>query len=204
MADIPYSAATTDVTHEVLGLKSAEPDLVFMSSYITNALLYARTYKKLDFYPKAILTVAEHNKPDYVAAVAGTDLGDYYYSVLPWSIDVKKPKSIEIAEKYYSLYGEPAHVNCIGWYSSVRTLYSVLEKACSLEAKKIREALHTIEILSKEIPSVGSVKFDEKGQNIKAGLVITQFLDGKYRTVYPWDVASADLVFPAPSRKERS
>jgi branched-chain amino acid transport system substrate-binding protein len=203
VADIPYSAETSDVSSEVLKLKTAGPNVVFMSSYAADALLYAKTYKGLDYYPEAILTVAEHNKPGYVAAIAGTDLGDYYCNVVPWNPDVKKSRSAKFAERYYSLYGERAHVNCVGWYTCFWTFYKALEKAGSLEPGKIRDALRTVEIPSEEIPSVGSVKFDWSGQNIKAGLVITQFLDGRYRTVFPWNVASVGLVFPAPSWAER-
>jgi branched-chain amino acid transport system substrate-binding protein len=202
--DIAYSSSTADVTSEVLRLKTADPDVILMAGYVSDGLLFARTFKQLDYMPKAILTQDGVNKPEFIAGVAGTNLADYYLNVLSWNRDVSKPKSIEVRDKYESLYGEQAYTDVIGWYSAFRTWYLAVEKAASLEPKKIRDALSSIEVQSDLIPSVGSVKFDANGQNIRIGLVMAQFKNGTWTTVYPWDVAAKPVVFPVPKWSERT
>ena len=50
--DIPYSASTTDVQSQVLQLKDKKPDVVLFVSYTSDAILYAKTMKSLDYRPQ--------------------------------------------------------------------------------------------------------------------------------------------------------
>lgn len=202
--DIAYSSSTADLTSEVLRLKTADPDVILMAGYVNDGLLFARTFKQLDYMPKAILTQDGVNKPEFIAGVAGTDLADYYLNVLSWNRDVNKTKSNEVRDKYESLYGEQAYTDVIGWYSAFRTWYLAVEKAASLDPKQIRNALSSIEVPADQIPSVGSVKFDANGQNTQIGLVMAQFKNGTWSTVFPWDVAAKQVVFPVPKWSERT
>ena len=47
------------------------------------------------------------------------------------------------------------------------------------------------------------VKIDENGQNLEASTLVLQAFDGVYKTVYPFDVASTDYVYPVPGWSER-
>jgi branched-chain amino acid transport system substrate-binding protein len=42
------------------------------------------------------------------------------------------------------------------------------------------------------------VKFDETGQNTLGAGILVQVRDGKYATVWPFDLASKDVVWPMP------
>ena len=46
--DISYPHDATDVEAEVLRVKKANPDVIFMSSYDNDAILFQKTYKKYD------------------------------------------------------------------------------------------------------------------------------------------------------------
>ncbi|MGD0159321.1 MAG: ABC transporter substrate-binding protein [Candidatus Bathyarchaeia archaeon] len=203
VANIPYNMNTADVTSEVLTLKSANPDVVFQAGYVNDGLLYAKAFKQLNWYPKAILTQDGENKPAFIAAIAGTNLADYWFNVLSWSPDVNKPLSNQVRDEFNSLYGNgSAYTDVIGWDTAFRTWCSAVNKANSLDPQKIRDALSSTVIPSDQIPSVGSVKFDAGGQNINIGLVITQFFNGTtsgtWATVYPPDVKATNVVFPMP------
>ena len=45
--------------------------------------------------------------------------------------------------------------------------------------------------------------YADNGQNTLTGAVVVQLLDGKFCTVYPFDAASKDFVYPAPAWDER-
>ena len=47
------------------------------------------------------------------------------------------------------------------------------------------------------------VKFDETGQNIYVKAIIMQLQGGKYYTVWPFDSATRDVIYPIPAWKDR-
>ena len=48
---IPYSANSTDVQPQVLQLKEKNPDVVIFISYTSDAILYIKTMKELNWKP---------------------------------------------------------------------------------------------------------------------------------------------------------
>ena len=47
------------------------------------------------------------------------------------------------------------------------------------------------------------VKFDETGQNTLSSGILVQIIDGKYTTVWPFDLASHEVVWPMPKWDQR-
>ena len=47
------------------------------------------------------------------------------------------------------------------------------------------------------------VKFDETGQNVGVRAIIVQLQGGKYWTVWPFEGATRDVIFPIPKWSER-
>ena len=52
---IPYSANATDVAPQVLQLKEKKPDVVIFISYTSDAILYMKTMKNLDYMPPMVI-----------------------------------------------------------------------------------------------------------------------------------------------------
>ena len=52
------------------------------------------------------------------------------------------------------------------------------------------------------VPWAG-VKFDESGQNVGVRAIIMQLQGGKYWTVWPFEMATRDVIFPIPTWSER-
>src|SRR5215475_9589834 len=64
---IPYSANTTDVQPQVLQLKEKNPDVVIFVSYTSDAILYAKTMKDLNWKPSIMIADdAGFNDPSFV------------------------------------------------------------------------------------------------------------------------------------------
>ena len=42
------------------------------------------------------------------------------------------------------------------------------------------------------------VKFDDAGQNTEGAGILVQIRDGKYNTVWPFELASHEVVWPMP------
>ncbi|MBI2462096.1 MAG: branched-chain amino acid ABC transporter substrate-binding protein, partial [Candidatus Rokubacteria bacterium] len=47
------------------------------------------------------------------------------------------------------------------------------------------------------------VKFDENGQNTGVRAIILQLQGGQYHTVWPFDVATQEVLYPIPKWAER-
>ena len=64
---IPYSANTTDVQPQVLQLKEKNPDVLIFISYTSDAILYAKTMKDLNWKPAIMIADnAGFNDPSFV------------------------------------------------------------------------------------------------------------------------------------------
>ncbi len=67
---VRYSANSPDMSSEVLTLKSADPSVVLFVSYTSDAILYLKTMKSLDWLPPMIIgDSAGFSDPSFVTAV---------------------------------------------------------------------------------------------------------------------------------------
>ena len=69
VAEISYTANATDVTSEVGRLIQAKPDVLIHASYITDAILFTKTFKEMGFKPKGFLSFAGYIEPAYLPTV---------------------------------------------------------------------------------------------------------------------------------------
>ena len=77
VADISYPSSATDVSSEVSKLIVAKPDVLLHASYITDAILFTKTFKEKGFQPKGIITMAGYIEPGYLPAVKAD--GNYIF-----------------------------------------------------------------------------------------------------------------------------
>jgi branched-chain amino acid transport system substrate-binding protein len=79
-----------------------------------------------------------------------------------------------------------------------------INRAKSTEPEAIRKALSETNITADHLimPWKG-VKFDENGQNVLGRGILVQIVDGKYNTVWPFNMASREVVWPMPKWNER-
>jgi branched-chain amino acid transport system substrate-binding protein len=47
------------------------------------------------------------------------------------------------------------------------------------------------------------VRFDEKGQNTGIRAIMQQIQKGAYATIWPFDLAAAEVIYPLPGYKEK-
>lgn len=219
VAKILYPAGTASVDAEVMALKAANPDVVWMASYLSDAILFQQTYKRLDFNTKLILTFdAGHTHEDFYKIPES----EFVTSRLSWNWDLKKDISRAADQRFYQKYKR--HWTCYEAreYTAVYALYWALEEAGKVTTPEkleefrtaLRDAIKNLNIPGDKIimPWEG-IKFDHTGQNIYAGGVYGQIfwtdLEGKrmtkgeFYTVYPFEVASRDAVFPQPTWAQR-
>jgi branched-chain amino acid transport system substrate-binding protein len=193
---IPYSANTTDVQPQVLQLKEKNPDVVIFISYTSDAILYAKTMKDLNWKPAIMIADnAGFNDPSFVSTSGALVDGLVNRS----SFAPGKPGTLSALVN--DLYKKKTNVDLDD--ASARAMQGMLiladaiNRAGSTEAAKIQAALRATDLkVNQVVTGYNGVKFDEKGQNILASSLITQMQGGKYVPVWPKDKAAGELKLP--------
>lgn len=208
--DLPYSHQAPDLSSEVLKIKEANADVLMLTSYLTDAILLVKTLKSYDVIPKIVLaTDVGYDHPDFFAAV-GKD-GDYIINRENYAPDMKKRKKAakEADDAYFARFGKHFDGTSIRAYVGAEFIADVLERVGACDPDVLRKTiLATDETIwpPERLPTAwDGIKFDPNtGQNILVHGIMVQTFNATPYTIWPWNVASRDIVYPFPSWKERT
>ena len=200
-----YPAKTTQLTSEVQTLKAAAPNLVLQSSYTADAILSMKTYKELGFSPDMILANnAGFTDTDFIKTL-GKD-ADYVITREVWALDLagRNPLIKQVNDLFNSRYKINFTGNSSRTFTGLMVMADAINRAGSTEPEAIRKALAATDIAgSKLIMPWKGVKFDATGQNTLGQGILVQIVDGKYNTVWPFAMASREVVWPMPKWDQR-
>ena len=205
VADISYTANATDVTSEVGRLIKANPDVLMHASYITDAILFTKTFKEMGFNPKGMLTMAGYIEPGYLPAVKAD--GEYVIVRSTFALDLAKSKPLvgKVNEIFKKKYGVDMSENAARSFTAPFVFADAINRARTTEPEAVVKALHETDIPGDQViyPWKG-VKFDPQfNQNIYATGTLVQVQNQQYATVWPFEAAAKDVVWPFPAWKSR-
>jgi branched-chain amino acid transport system substrate-binding protein len=205
VADIAYQANSSDVTSEVGKIIAAKPDVVMHAAYITDAILFTKTFKEMNLVPQGFLNMAGYIESDYLPTVKAD--GNYFFVRSTFALDLanKKPLVGQVADLYQKKYNIPMGENTARSFSAPFVLADAFNRAKSTDSDAVVKALLATNIPGDQIinPWKG-IQFDPKThQNIYASAMLVQIQDQAYYTVWPFDAASRDAIWPFPAWKDR-
>jgi branched-chain amino acid transport system substrate-binding protein len=196
--DITYQQGTSDVTSEVQRLIAANPDAVLHASYDAEAILFGKTYKQYNFNPQGILAIGAAFGSNAFRSALGSDAG-YFLVREHWSRDLasRKPVVAQIAKLYKERYGKEMDGTPARAFTAMMTLADAINRAGSTQPAAIREALIKTDLGEGDtiMPWEG-IRFDATGQNVLTRGIFIQTLGGTPKTVWPFSLASTELVWP--------
>ncbi|MBW2481472.1 MAG: ABC transporter substrate-binding protein [Deltaproteobacteria bacterium] len=204
-----YAKESPDLSSEVRSMKASRADVMLFASYTSDAILMMKTMKAQKAQPKIIWGQdAGFEVPEFRATLGDSVVGVLTRTVfLPQVVQVKK-----VAGQVNALYKAKTGNDLTGAsarsFTGLQTWVHVLEKAGSTEPAAIQKAANDLNIPGSElvVPWAG-IKFstsgDEIGQNTLGSGLIGQYQkaangDIVLEIVYPFDVASADMIYPFP------
>jgi len=200
LIDISYPHESADLSSEVTQLKAASPDVIVAASYTPDAILLGRTMHELDFRPKLgfMGSAAGHSDVTYIKELG--PLAEGNFSFAGWSRDLKKPGVKEFAQKMDEKFGRGKWVWMEAYcYASMYVLKDALERAGSTDRNAIRDALaksHICKGPATILPLEGEcLEFDEE-QQLHTYSVITQVQNGEFVSVWPFDIAGKQVIWP--------
>jgi branched-chain amino acid transport system substrate-binding protein len=204
-----YAKESPDLSSEVRSLKAARPGAMLFASYTSDAILMVKTLKAQKVKPNIIWGQdAGFEKPEFRSTLGDSIIGILTRTVfLPEVAELKKVSG-QVNKLYKAKTGNDLGGASARAFTGLQTWVHVLESAGSTKPADIQMAANKIHIPGDElvVPWAG-IKFstsgDEVGQNTLGSGLIGQYQKGadgniKLEIVYPFDVASADMIYPFP------
>jgi branched-chain amino acid transport system substrate-binding protein len=194
-----YQASSPDYKSLLQRVKSKNPDVVYLASYLLDATTLMRQSEQVNLNPKFYTSAGT----GFAVAEFPTDKGagkyaNYTFSVSQWLPTASWPGSKEFDQKYFASTKTHPSFHALEAYAALMVAAEAMKKNMT-SASAIRD-----EVRKTDMPSTpfGPIKFDAKGQNAHPVLV-TQIQNQQYKVVWPADAAEAKPIFPTPTWAER-
>src|SRR5436189_34181 len=190
--DLQYRARATSLQSEVQRLKATNPDVWMPTSYQTDAILFVKTGKDLDYNPKMIMAQnAGHISSDFVKEAGREAEGTLTRA--PFSTDLIGKR--DVAKALNALYSKRAGKELYDFparaFTGIMTLLDAINRAGSTDPEAVRKALVATNIAA--------------GLSLIFGLMeLVNFAHGEflmvamYVTFFAWSLAHLDPVVALP------
>jgi len=192
-----YSPGSPDYRSTLTKVKGAAPDLVFMVSYVADAILLMRQSREVGLSPMAFLGAgAGFSTAEFASETA---VSNAVFSSTQWTPDVPWPGAKAFGDRYQKRFGKSPTYHAANAYAAMLIVSEVAARAGGDRAqiaKGLRGGMwNTI---------VGEVSFrDYEGytNQCRRQMLVEQVQAGRYFTVWPKEFASGRPIWPFPGWK---
>jgi branched-chain amino acid transport system substrate-binding protein len=194
LADEAYQKGAPDYRSTLTKIKTLNPNLVFMVSYVADAVLLMRQSRELGLKPQAFLGGGAGF--DTAQFESEKDISTNVFSVTQWTSDTGWPGAADFAARYQARYNKRPTYHAATGYASMMVMGETVAKAGG-NRKAVREALAA----GSWSGIMGDVKFvtaDGFTNQNQVTMPVIQYQGGKAETVYPAQFAKKKPVYPFP------
>jgi len=192
-----YSKGSPDYRSTLVKLRGTNPDVVFLVSYVADAILLMRQSRELALTPQAFLGAGAGFST--VQFAAEKEISNGVFASSQWTEQVSWPGAKEFGERYQKQFGKTPTYHAATAYAAMMVLGEEAGKANG-DREKLRQALDHGSWNGVD----GEVKFQDydgyTNQN-KHQMLVEQVQNGKHVTVWPQDLASGKAIWPFPGWK---
>ncbi len=195
-----YPENITDASPLVANIQRSGAQVIFPVSYISDSELILSALRTAGNRALVVGGGAGFIWPPIGKALG--DKVDGLTSVSSWNLTSKNvtsdPTLVDVTKRYQQKYDTFMPEQAGEAYAGIWALAEAANQAKSADAKKVREALATMDLKSggATMMQPGEVKFDSNGANEKVSPVMIQWQHGVPQTVYPPELATAALQKP--------
>jgi branched-chain amino acid transport system substrate-binding protein len=191
VADEAYQKGAPDYRSTLTKIKSMNPDLVFMVSYVADAILLMRQSREVNLKPQAFLGGGAGF--DTAQFEGEKDISNLVFSTTQWTPETG-PGAAEFQKRYQERFGKKPTYHAACAYAAMMIVGETAQKAGG-DPKKTRELLEQ----GSWTGIMGDVNFENyegfTNQN-KHVMPVVQYQGGKSETIYPTNVAKKKAVYP--------
>jgi branched-chain amino acid transport system substrate-binding protein len=196
-ADIVYQQTWTPPLADPLpiarAVKASNPDVVWSGATSLNDIVGLQRAFKAVGLQALIFGTGAPNVSDALLQAMGAEDAEAFLAVVP---EAPVKAQAEIAGAYEKRFNMRFDSDAALAYNEVYILKSALENAKSTDPQKVRDALASLD-LQGDVPAVWiageKIKFDDKGQNTGANVILAQWQKGVPVTVYPPSQAAGTI-----------
>ena len=193
---IAYAANSADVSPQVLQLKEAQPDVVIFISYTSDAILYARTMRAQNYRPPIMIGDNSGFSDDNFVQTAG-DIAQGLINRSAFDPSRAGSNSFKVNALYKARTGREMDDTTARIMQGFLVMCDAINRAGATEPAAIQTALRATDLKPEQL-MIGyrGVRFDDKGQNTLASVLLVQLRGREYVSVYPEATATAPLQLP--------
>lgn len=202
---VTYAANTSEVQSEVQKVKAGNPDFILIGSYLSDSLLYMKTFKQQGINVPIIAQDAGFVDPGFIAGL-GKDANDVFTRDT-YALNIQqRNQGVPLVNELFKQRtgGKNFDGNTARDFTAVTVIADAINRAKSTQPEAIRAALAATNIDGKRtiMPWKG-IKFNDHGQNTEGLGLVLQVQDGQYQTVWPAFAASKPAIWPIPPWDKR-
>lgn len=195
-----YADDPASVTAAAGAIAAAKPDIVLNAGHLQDALQVHRALKEQHAGAKIYGYSVGPDTPEFRAAL-GADAQAVLGSA-QWSPAVSyraEPGFYGTARAYADAFArlmghQPDYHDAEATAAALALQYA-LQRAGSTDREAVRDALAHLDVVT----FFGLLKFDQRGLNVFKPMVVNQIQGVKLVTIYPYRLADAAPVYPAPA-----
>lgn len=192
-----FPSGNVDFSSQIARARQQQPGLWVSVGYPNEAIEMVRQFRSSNYMPKAFV----HNgvsQEDFLKAT-GKD-GEAAIGMSLYEPSLKTAGNAEFVKAFKARYDyEPGYYSSFG-YVAVTVLEAAVKKAGSLDQEALRKVLAELKmdtVMGKhEVDPATGMQIGIKG-------LLVQVLDGKREVVWPDELRTAEMKFPAPGWDER-
>jgi len=205
--DIAYKGSAVNLDAEVQKMKAVNPDLIYGTSYISDAILIVKTMKKINYMPKLFVgNAAGWGDPAFLEALGNDTFGFTTRELMNEDLISKNPSLGKIMDMFKQRTGRTMSGTAANAFSTTLVIADAINKAGSTKPEDLHQALLKTDIAAKDVilPALRGVKFDPvTHQATTIHPVMLQSQNGKFFTVYPENMATKEAIYPTPNWDNR-
>ncbi|MDQ5985925.1 MAG: branched-chain amino acid transport system substrate-binding protein, livK [Syntrophus sp. SKADARSKE-3] len=192
IAEVSYVAeGATDLSKEVAQVLAAKPDAILEVTYLKDSILIRRAMTKAGATIPLVDSAGGTVSPEYIQTLKQSAEGTLTSS--EYSKYTAEGKILNA--RFRARFGVDITGDSAYSYQAVWVIKDALERARSLDKKKLRQALAATDMPKGPhmILPAERLRFDAQGQNEFARLFIVQIQDGELVPVWPAEYAVAKV-----------
>jgi branched-chain amino acid transport system substrate-binding protein len=194
-----YSKGAMDFKPLLVKVKQANPDLVYMISYVMDASMLMTQSMELRIMPKLFVGgAAGFTLPEFVKNAGKA--ADMVFSATLWYETLPYPGAAEYFAEYVKKYNKPTEYHGAEAYAACQVIADALKRAKSFSREDVKTALAETNMETVFGP-VKFVSYDKKINQNKLPTYLVQWVEGKLELVWPKNLASKPYVYPIDFEK---
>jgi branched-chain amino acid transport system substrate-binding protein len=189
-----YQSGGVDFKPLLVKVKQANPDVIYMISYLMDASLLMRQSMELRVNPKIFVGGgAGFTLPEFVQNAGKAS--EMVFSASLWYQTLPYAGAKEYYNKFINKYKMDTEYHGAEGYASAYVIADALKRTKSMASEEVRKSLAATDMMTVFGP-VKFVSYEKMSNQNKLPTYLVQWIDGKLELVWPREVASKPFVYP--------